>query len=158
MMNFIEESSEKLRLNYQSTLQAIQIISLLDYYHPHRINELLGKNYSVAKCFALSLLNLCCKLYEKQEVHMREYVKLVDSKYRDIAIEHIEKSSMHSEDRFEHSITPQEIEQLIKEYEIAIMLFLKWKLSMPNLYDEVIVIAYAWDRYTNELAEFPLKF
>lgn len=56
---------------------------------------------------------------------------------------------MHSEDRLEHSITPHEIEQLIKEYEIAIMLFLKWKLSVPNLYDEVIVIAYAWDRYTN---------
>lgn len=56
---------------------------------------------------------------------------------------------MHSEDRLEHSVTSHEIEQLIKEYEITIMLLLKWKLSMPNLYDEVIAIAYAWDRYTN---------
>lgn len=38
------------------------------------------------------------------------------------------------------------------------MVLLKWKLSVPNLYDEVIAIAYAWDTYTNQLAEFPLKF
>jgi hypothetical protein len=53
---------------------------------------------------------------------MREYVRLIDPKYKDIAIEHLEKTSMHSEEKLENSLTSQEIEQLIKEYEVIIML------------------------------------
>jgi hypothetical protein len=38
------------------------------------------------------------------------------------------------------------------------MLMVKWKLSVPLLYDEVIKIAYRWDKYTSFLEEFPLRF
>lgn len=86
MVHFIEQSSEKLRLGYQATLQAIQIISVLDNYHHRRVNDVIGRQSIRAKCFALALLNLCCKLYESKPVHMREYVKMVDGRYRDIAV------------------------------------------------------------------------
>lgn len=86
MVHFIEESSEKLRLGYQATLQAIQIVGILDNYHHRRVNDIIGRQIIRAKCFALALLNLCCKLHESRPVHMREYVKMVDGRYRDIAV------------------------------------------------------------------------
>ena len=86
MVHFIEEASEKLRLAYQATLQAVQIVGILDNYHHRRVNDIVGRQTSRAKCFALALLNLCCKLHESRPVHMREYVKMVDCRYRDIAV------------------------------------------------------------------------
>jgi hypothetical protein len=86
IVRFIEEASEKLKLTYQSTLQSIQIINVLDNQHSASINKLLNKNSFKAKCFAASLLNLCCKLYEQQSVHMRDYIKLIDPKYKDLGI------------------------------------------------------------------------
>ena len=86
MVHFIEESSETLRLGYQATLQAIQIVSILHNYHHKRVNDIIARQPNRAKCFALALLGLCCKLHESKPVHMREFVKLVDGKYRDIAV------------------------------------------------------------------------
>ena len=38
------------------------------------------------------------------------------------------------------------------------MVQLKWKLAVPLLYDEVIAVAYDWDKYAGTLTEFPLRF
>ena len=37
-------------------------------------------------------------------------------------------------------------------------MWLKWKLAVPLLYDEVLAVAVRWDQYTSFLPEFPLKF
>lgn len=38
------------------------------------------------------------------------------------------------------------------------MVWLKWKLAIPLLYDEVLHLAFIWDSHIAFLGDFPLKF
>ena len=52
-----------------------------------------------------------------------------------------------------------EIEHELRQWEIRIMLWLKWKLAFPLLYDEVLNVAQLWDQFTlSLLPDFPLRF
>lgn len=91
LVHFLEESSEKLKLTYQSTLQSIQIINVIDTLHRIDINKAIAKQWTKAKCFAIALLRLCCKLFEVKSIHMRDFIKLIEKRYQDFAVEDLEK-------------------------------------------------------------------
>ena len=68
IVRFLQDSAERLKLTYQSTLQAIQTLNLLENYHAPHINKAIGKHYANTRPFSLALLSLCCKLHETKLV------------------------------------------------------------------------------------------
>jgi hypothetical protein len=66
---FIHRSAETLKLTYQSTLQAVQILNLIEAYASHQLNIVQKQHYDPT--FASALLSLCCKLHELKPMSIR---------------------------------------------------------------------------------------
>lgn len=77
---FIHHSSETLKLTYQSTLQTIQLLNLIDHHAHPQLNALTRNHYQPA--FPTALLSLCCKLHEVKPVSIRDLAKLIHPNYR----------------------------------------------------------------------------
>jgi len=76
----IHRSAETLKLTYQSTLQAVQLLNLVEAYASHQLNTAHKQHYNPT--FATALLSLCCKLHEVKPVSIRELAKLIHPNYR----------------------------------------------------------------------------
>lgn len=157
MLRFLQESSEQLKLTYQSALQSIQVLNILDHYHHYPINRLIHKSQHKGKCLSLAILSLCTKMHEVSYVHLKELAKLIHPKYQDLKVSKLEQQDETAEDNVRQP-SLSEIEEELKAWEVRIMLWMKWKLAVPLLYDEVVALAYLWDQHTSFLADFPLKF
>ena len=73
----MEKASERLKLHYQPTLHAIQLLSVIISKHSNAIREELH-NHTKAKCLAITLLSLSYRLYfGANNIHMREWVRLI---------------------------------------------------------------------------------
>jgi hypothetical protein len=71
MVHFLEEASERLRLGYQPTLQAIQALNILDHPRSHPPINKIVRNLPRAYCLAAAILALTSKLYNATAIHMR---------------------------------------------------------------------------------------
>ena len=152
-------------MNYQATLQAIQTLNLLDCFHAPKINHILRhsahhhhlnqhqhqhqhnnfvnalqpnpqQQYKIYT-MALALLSLCAKLHERHPPKVRTLAKIVHPSHQDIDLNVLE----NGEGRKEHVLRGRnvgslgELEEEIKEWEGKIMVWLRWKLAVPLLYD-----------------------
>lgn len=89
---------------------------------------------------------------------MRELAKLVHPRYRPLELEKLEGEDETAEEKDMSRVSLEEVEDSVKEWEVKVMLWLKWKLAVPLLYDEVLTLAFQWDNHTAFLSDFPLKF
>ena len=109
---------------------------------------------------ALALLSLCAKLHERHPPKVRTLAKIVHPSHQDIDLNVLE----NGEGRKEHVLRGRnvgslgELEEEIKEWEGKIMVWLRWKLAVPLLYDEVLALTDQWDHHTAFLKDFPLHF
>ena len=81
LLRFTQQTAQKLKLNYQSTLQAVQNINILSRYRGQLIN-IHAKD--VPYCFALALLSLASKIHEKYPPSLKMLAKSVHPSYRDL--------------------------------------------------------------------------
>ena len=63
MVKMAEQLAEKIKVGEQSTLQAIQLINILDQYHHHSIAKILQKHNQYADTFVMAILSLCSRVY-----------------------------------------------------------------------------------------------
>lgn len=159
MLRFLQQSSQQLKLTYQSALHSIQILNILEHYQHSAINRLIHKSMYRSKCLSLGVLSLCTKIHEINYVHIRELAKLIHPKYQDLKVNKLEQQDETVEEQEQdRQPTLSEIEQELKQWEVRVVLWMKWKLAVPLLYDEVLSLAFLWDQHTSFLVDFPLKF
>ena len=87
MVHFLEYASERLRLGYQPTLQAIQALNILDHPRSHPSINKIARNLPRAHCLAAAILALTSKLYRATPIHMRELIRVIDPRYRELGID-----------------------------------------------------------------------
>lgn len=77
MVHWVEEAGERLRLDYQPILHAIQLLNVLD--HPRSATRLAALSHQLPRAHALAAatLSLTYKLYHAQPIHMRDLTKAV---------------------------------------------------------------------------------
>lgn len=77
MVHWVEEAGERLRLDYQPILHAIQILNVLD--HPRSATRIsaICHNLPRAQALAAATLSLANKLYHAQPIHMRDLTRAV---------------------------------------------------------------------------------
>jgi hypothetical protein len=81
---------------------------------------------------AMGLLGVCSKLHENVPPKVKELAKMVHPKYRDLSVEKIERGETREK---ECTMSMGELEHEIKEWEVKVMLWMRWKLAVPLLYD-----------------------
>jgi hypothetical protein len=92
MVHFLEEASERLRLGYQPTLQAIQALNVLDHSRSAPTINRFIRTLSRAHCFAAALLALTSKLYDAKPIHMRDLIRVLDPRYREMGVDQLERT------------------------------------------------------------------
>lgn len=122
------------------------------------MNQVIAESMHRAQCLSLAVLSLCSKLYEISFVHVRELARLIHPRYKKLDLEKLEGDEEEDTTEEGGGRSLGELEEQIKEWEIRVMVWLRWKLAVPLLYDEVLSIAYLWDTHTGFLGDFPLKF
>ena len=81
MVKMTEQMGEKLKLTEQSTLQAIQLVNILDQYHHQAIAKILHKQSQMIDTLVMALLSLCSQIFELQPPAIKYMARIVHCKY-----------------------------------------------------------------------------
>jgi hypothetical protein len=87
MVHWVEEAGERLRLDYQPILHAIQLLNVLD--HPRSATRIAAICHSLPRAHALAAatLSLAYKLYHARTIHMRDLTRALGAEAASAVLE-----------------------------------------------------------------------